>query len=78
MNKKGKIITWSIVLLLIAAVTVIVATQLMNGGAKKLDRTQFQQYVENTQYFKEDGTPNEQDGKIVSIEDGEEIGRAHV
>ena len=71
MNKKGKIITWSIVLLLIAAVTVIVATQLMNGGAKKLDRTQFQQYVENTQYFKEDGTPNEQDGKIVSIEDGE-------
>ncbi len=71
MNKKGKIITWSIVLLLIAAVTVIVATQLMNGGAKKLDRTQFQQYVENTQYFKEDGTPNEKDGKIVSIEDGE-------
>ncbi|MDE6104311.1 MAG: ATP-dependent zinc metalloprotease FtsH [Clostridia bacterium] len=28
----------------------------MNGGAKKIDRTDFQTYVENTQYVKADGT----------------------
>ncbi len=48
-----------IVLLLVAAVVIILVTQLMNNGVKKIDRTQFQTYVENSQYLKEDGTPNE-------------------
>ena len=60
-----------IVLLLVAAVVIILVTQLMNNGVKKIDRTQFQTYVENSQYLKEDGTPNEKDGKIVSIADPE-------
>ncbi len=45
-----------IVLLLVAAVVIILVTQLMNNGVKKIDRTQFQTYVENSQYLKEDGT----------------------
>ena len=62
-----------IVLLLVAAVVIILVTQLMNNGVKKIDRTQFQTYVENSQYLKEDGTPNEKDGKIVSIADPEKV-----
>ena len=73
MNKKGKIITWSIILVLIVAVIIVIVTQLANGGAKKIDRTRFQEYVENTQYFKEDGTPNNNGDKIFSIEDGKEL-----
>ena len=38
MNEKGKIITWSIVCVLLIAIIVVIATQLMNGGAKKIDR----------------------------------------
>ncbi|MDE7182535.1 MAG: ATP-dependent zinc metalloprotease FtsH [Clostridia bacterium] len=40
----------------------------MNGGAKKIDRTDFQTYVENTQYYNSEGKPNvNADGKIVSV-----------
>lgn len=56
------------------ALVAIVATSMLNGGAKKIDRTEFQTYVENTQYF-EDGKPKEKeiDGKIVIVStlDGE-------
>ncbi len=75
MNKKGKILTWTIVAVLVLAVVAIITTQLMNGGAAKLDRTRFQLYVENSQYFKEDGTPNEVDGKIYSVDDLDKDGR---
>lgn len=63
MNKKGKIITWSIVLVLIVAVIVVITTQLMNGGAKKIDRTQFKEYIENAQYYNSDGSLNLNDGE---------------
>lgn len=53
------------------ALVAIVATSMLNGGAKKIDRTEFQTYVENTQYFNKDGKPNEKDGEIVSTLDGE-------
>ena len=70
MNKKGKIITWSIILVLIAAVIIVVVTQLMNGGAQKIDFTSFKGYVENTQYFKEDGTPNaDENGNVYSVKE---------
>lgn len=62
-----------IVLLLVVAVVIILVTQLMNNGVKKIDRTQFQTYVENSQYLKEDGTPNEKDGKIVSRTDESKV-----
>ena len=56
MSKKGKIITGVIVAALIIALVAVLVTNLMNGGAKKIDRTDFQTYVENTQYVKADGT----------------------
>ncbi len=81
MNKKGKIITWSIVAVLIVAVIVVIVTQLMNGGAKKIDRTQFKEYIENAQYFDDEGKPDAgnlpegytiKDGKLVNA-DGKEM-----
>ena len=72
MNKKGKILTWSIILILIAAVIILVVTQLMNGGAQKIDFTPFKGYVENAQYYKDDGTPNEIDGIVYSVNSTEE------
>lgn len=69
MGKKGKIIMSVILAALAIALVAIVATSMLNGGAKKIDRTEFQTYVENTQYFNKDGKPNEQeiDGKIVIV-----------
>ena len=55
MSKKGRIISWVIIAAIAVAVIVVVFTQLMKGGAAKLDRTTFQQYVENAQYYTEDG-----------------------
>ncbi len=71
MGKKGKIIMSVILAALAIALVAIVATSMLNGGAKKIDRTEFQTYVENTQYFNKDGKPNEKDGEIVSTLDGE-------
>ena len=51
MSKKGRIISWVIIAVLLVSVAIVVATQLMNGGAKKIDRTQFKQYVENARYY---------------------------
>ena len=79
MNKKGKIITWSIITVLIIAVGVLIVTQLMNGGAKKIDRKEFKEYIENAQYYDNEGKPVSapegyeiQDGKIVNS-DGKEL-----
>lgn len=71
MGKKGKIIMSVILAALAIALVAIVATSMLNGGAKKIDRTEFQTYVENTQYFNKDGKPNEKDGEIVSTLDEE-------
>ena len=71
MGKKGKIIMSVILAALAIALVAIVATSMLNGGAKKIDRTEFQTYIENTQYFNKDGKPNEKDGEIVSTLDGE-------
>ena len=51
MSKKGRIISWVIIAVLLVSVAIVDATQLMNGGAKKIDRTQFKQYVENARYY---------------------------
>ena len=42
---------WVVILVLVAAVVTILVTQLMKGGAKELDRSTFQSYVENAQYY---------------------------
>lgn len=73
MGKKGKIIMSVILAALAIALVAIIATSMLNGGAKKIDRTEFQTYVENTQYFDKDGKPNEKDGKIVSTLDNEKV-----
>ncbi len=59
---------WVVILALVAAVVIILVTQLMKGGAKEIDRSVFKTYVENAQYYK-DGKPNEKEGKIVSTLD---------
>ena len=82
MSKKGRIISWVIIALLVVAVVAVVVTQVMKGGAQKIDRTQFQQYVENAQYYvdgdkiksrltEEEGLEGYKikDGIIVSAED---------
>ena len=56
MSKKGRIISWVIIALLAVAVVAVIVTQLLNGGAVKITRTQFQEYVENAQYVNSDGT----------------------
>ncbi len=46
---------WFIVLVLIAAVVAIVVTNVMKGGAKKVEITTFMGYMENARYYDEDG-----------------------
>ena len=79
MSKKGRIISWVIIAVLLVSVAIVVATQLMNGGAKKIDRTQFKQYVENARYYVDGDKIN----KLILKQDAEgnyylQIGRAHV
>lgn len=66
MSKKGRIITWVIIGLLVIAVGVVLITQLLNGGARKITRTEFEQYIENAQYFDDERKPNVVDGEIRS------------
>ena len=83
MSKKGKIIMSVILAALVIALVAIIATSMLNGGAKKIDRTEFQSYVENTQYFDSEGKPNiaesgENAGKIVSVLDDGKVLEGYV
>ena len=70
MSKKGRIITSVIIFVLFAAVLIVLGIQLFNGGAKKIDRTKFKQYVENAQYLDSEGKANvDENGNIVSVID---------
>ncbi len=72
MNKKGKILTWVIVAVLIAAVIAVIVTQLMSGGTEKIDRKDFQQYIENARYYDDKGKLNvDEEGNIFSNVEGE-------
>lgn len=73
MNKKGRIITTVILSLLAVAVIALVITNFINGGAKKINRTEFEHYVANSQYYGADGKPNVKDGKIVSVDDESKV-----
>ena len=59
---------WVVILALVAAVVTILVTQLMKGGAKEIDRSTFQSYVENAQYYK-DGKPNEVEKEIPKLDE---------
>ena len=70
MSKKGRIITSVIIFVLFAAVLIVLGMQLFNGGAKKIGRTKFRQYVENAQYLDSEGKANvDENGNIVSVID---------
>ena len=70
MSKKGRIITSVIIFVLFAAVLIVLGMQLFNGGAKKIGRTKFRQYVENSQYLDSEGKANvDENGNIVSVID---------
>lgn len=55
MSKKGKIILWTVILLIVAAIAVVLITTSLNGGASEIDRTTFRKYVENSQIVNRDG-----------------------
>ena len=72
MSKKGKIVMSTLLVLLAVAIAAILITTSLNGGAKKIDTTLFNTYVENAQYVNEDGTQKAgttlPDGYYVSTE----------
>jgi cell division protease FtsH len=72
LSKKGKIVMSTLLVLLAVAIAAILITTSLNGGAKKIDTTLFNTYVENAQYVNEDGTQKAgttlPDGYYVSTE----------
>ncbi len=59
MSKKGRIVMWVIVAVLIVSVAVVLFTNTFNGGAKELSATDFEEFLTNTQYYKDDGSLDE-------------------
>ena len=55
MSKKGKIILWSIILVMVAAVAIILITMSLNGGAREISRSKFRTYLDNAQYVTKEG-----------------------
>ncbi|MCD8294566.1 MAG: ATP-dependent zinc metalloprotease FtsH [Clostridia bacterium] len=51
MNKKSRIILWVVILILIIAIIVIFVVFSLSGGATQVAISDFQQYVENAQYY---------------------------
>lgn len=66
MNKKGKIIFGLIIFVLVVAAVIVILTRTLNGGAKKIDTSQFINYMENSQILNKDGTLK--DGYKVATE----------
>jgi cell division protease FtsH len=59
-----------IILALFVAVLALIITNAVNGGASKVNRSEFQRYVENAQYYKGYGEANvNENGQIVSVLD---------
>lgn len=80
MSKKGRIIFGAIVLVLIVAAIIIILTTTLNGGAKEIYATQFNEYVDNAQFVNKDGTVKDKlpkgytlDGTTIKNADGDEI-----
>ena len=58
MSKKGKIVMWMIIFALAAAAVIVIAVNIMRGGATEISRTEFRILVENSQYVSKDGKLN--------------------
>ena len=50
MNKKSRIITWVVIVVLALAAMAIIVTTTLNGGAKSVAYDEFAGYVENSRY----------------------------
>ncbi len=73
MNKKAKIILWVVILVLIIAIIIIFISYALSGGATQVGISDFQQYVENAQYYdrdSENGTQTLKPEVQEGIEDG--------
>ncbi len=55
MNKKSRIITWVVIVLLALAAIAIIVTTTLNGGAKSVSYDEFATYVENSRYYHPEG-----------------------
>ena len=55
MNKKSRIITWVVIVLLALAAIAIIVTTTLNGGAKPVSYDEFATYVENSRYYHPEG-----------------------
>lgn len=55
MNKKSKVFMWVIIAVLVVAVGVIIATQVLGGGAVEISLSRFTSYVDNNKYYVESG-----------------------
>ena len=55
MNKKSRIITWVVIVLLALAAIAIIVTTTLNGGAKSVSYDEFAGYVENSRYYHPEG-----------------------
>ncbi len=55
MNKKSRIITGVIIALLVVATIAVILTMTMNGGAQTINLTDFTRYVQNNNFYVEDG-----------------------
>ena len=64
---------WAIIAMLVIAVIVVIVVRNSRGGAKEIDRSVFQTYVENARYYKEPNKANVVDGKIVSVKDSNDV-----
>ena len=82
MSKKGRLIFGAIVLVLIVAAIAIILTTTLNGGAKEIYATQFNEYVANAQFVDKDGKFKGEDklpqgytldGAIIKNESGKDV-----
>ena len=79
MSKKGKIILWSVILVLVAAVAIILITTSLNGGARDISISKFKEYANNAELISKDGKLKKGVTEADINEKGyEQIGRAHV
>ena len=51
MSKKGKIILWTLFVVVALAIAIILITSNLNGGAREVYANEFETYLDNTKYF---------------------------
>lgn len=62
MSKKGKIILWTLFVVVALAIAIILITSNLNGGAREVYANEFETYLDNTKYFDSEGKPSDKVG----------------